>query len=99
VRPETGVRVQLYLCPVEKIPVPLNSCFRRTTPDAVEAQFTDGNGYLIVTHPYCEPMRIAYDIAAHTATPTNITLQIRDFEGAINDPMRLILDHSLCCFG
>ena len=56
------------------------------TPDAVEAQFTDGNGYLIVTHPYCEPMRIAYDIAAHTATPTNITLQIRDFEGAINDP-------------
>lgn len=56
------------------------------TPEAVEAQFTDGNGYLIVTHPYCEPMRIAYDIAAHTATPTNITLQVRDFEGAVNDP-------------
>ena len=55
-------------------------------PDAVEAQFTDGNGYLIVTHPYCEPIRIAYDIAAHTATPNTVTLQIRDFEGAVNDP-------------
>lgn len=53
--------------------------------EAVEAQFTDGNGYLIVVHPYCEPMRISYDVAAHTATPVNIVLQVRDFEGAVND--------------
>lgn len=55
-------------------------------PDAVEAQFCDGNGFLIVVHPYCDPIRIAYDTGVHTATATTITVQIRDFEGAINDP-------------
>lgn len=54
--------------------------------NAVEAQFTDGNGYLIVTHPYCDPMRISYDVNGHTATATDITLEIRDFEGDLDDP-------------
>lgn len=66
--------------------VTLTSVAGAPTPEAVEVQFCDGNGYLFITHPYCEPIRVAYDAPSHTATPTNLILKIRDFEGATTDP-------------
>lgn len=72
----TNVTSTVTLTPVSGAPV----------TSTVEAQFCDGNGFLFVTHPYIEPMRISFDTSSNTATATNITLQIRDFEGDVSDP-------------
>lgn len=55
--------------------------------EGIEAQFSDGNGFLFVTHPYCDPIKISYDAVADIATPVTLTLKIRDLQGAIADTL------------
>ncbi len=42
-------------------------------------EFADGNGYLFVFHPSCEPFYCSY--SAGTITSASITIQVRDFTG------------------
>lgn len=46
-----------------------------------ECQFADGNGYLIVFHPDCDPFYCYYDTVQQVVFPNPITFAIRDFAG------------------
>lgn len=47
---------------------------------AEECSFASGRGYLIVTHPLCNPFYVEYDADADGITATAITITVRDFE-------------------
>jgi hypothetical protein len=47
--------------------------------------FADGNGYLFVTHKYCEPFYISYNPDTDAITSSEITIKIRDFAGIIEN--------------
>lgn len=47
--------------------------------NSVECQYADGNGYLFVFHPNCDPFYCSY--AAGVISSNRITVQIRDFAG------------------
>lgn len=49
-----------------------------------ECQFSDGNGYLFVVHPDCDPFYCIYNAGLITANL--ITLQVRDFNGITPEP-------------
>lgn len=48
-------------------------------PSAVECQFSDGNGFLFVYHPYCDPISCTF--SAGVITASKIQVQVRDFSG------------------
>lgn len=65
--------------------VNLNNIASAPNANTIEAQFATGDGVLFVTHPYCRPFYCTYDAATQNVTATNLTLQIRDFEGDTAD--------------
>lgn len=50
-------------------------------PSVTECQYTDGNGYLFVTHPSCDPFYVSFNATTQTFTAATITLKLRDFVG------------------
>lgn len=54
--------------------------------DNFECQYAEGNGYLFVFHPSCEPFFIQYVSTTNAVTTDFITLQIRDVVGIFPEP-------------
>jgi len=52
-----------------------------TSASTVECQFSQGNGYLFVTNPNCDPFYISFNAGTNTFSATKITIQQRDFTG------------------
>lgn len=48
-------------------------------------QFTTGDGYLFITHPFCDPLYVSYDGDTDTIDVNEITIEIRDIEGLDED--------------
>lgn len=43
--------------------------------------FTEGNGFLFIAHPYCDPIYVEYDDTGDSITVAQTVIQVRDFEG------------------
>lgn len=56
-------------------------------PSAFECQYSDGNGYLFVYHPYVEPVYFSYDPNSEDQVIAFnfIDIRIRDFAGIVED--------------
>ena len=51
-------------------------------PALAPCAYASGNGYLFIVNRYTDPIYVSYDPDTDAITPTRITLQFRDFEGA-----------------
>lgn len=49
--------------------------------EALECQFADGNGYLFIYHPSCDPVYSSYAADTAVITSNRITVKVRDFSG------------------
>ncbi len=53
----------------------------------VNASFASGNGQLFITHPYCSPVFVEYDVDTDTIETREIRIKIRDMWGLPNTPI------------
>jgi hypothetical protein len=60
-----------------------------TAPSTYRCQYAQGNGYLLVTNPYCHPIYIEYSLSGNSFTVTPFILRERDFVG-IDDGLDLV---------
>jgi hypothetical protein len=63
--------------------VSMNGFAVSTFDSTQECQFSDGNGYLFIFHPSCDPVYCTYNAGVITANGINI--QIRDFSGIVDN--------------
>lgn len=92
---QVGTLLRFYKVSAATVAAPLSNQILASTIDistfvapggsfdsTVECQFTDGNGYLFVFHPTCDPFYVVYTFGSpDTVAGTKITVQIRDFTG------------------
>lgn len=45
------------------------------------AAFATGRGYLLITHPFCETLKVEYSSETDSISVSRITIKIRDFKG------------------
>jgi len=64
---------------VSTVDMALFTALNGTFDTTAECQYADGNGYLIIFHPSCNPVYCTY--ASNAVRATAIPLQIRDFTG------------------
>jgi hypothetical protein len=50
-------------------------------PDTQECQYSDGNGFLFIFHPYCSPVYVTYTPSTAIINYNAITINIRDLDG------------------